>query len=78
MAPPQLTPQTLTQPARDTASDSDLPLWRRNPVSNELYDPAKCLESERPKESNPVNHNNTNTFNTAEPQNFTPKQNISS
>eukprot|EP00965_Chrysotila_dentata_P176933 5843465-Pleurochrysis_carterae.AAC.1 len=69
MAPPQFTPKALTKPARDTASDLDLPLWRRKPASNELYDFAKCLETERPKDSDPVNHNSTNTLNTLDSQN---------
>eukprot|EP00965_Chrysotila_dentata_P129202 4270840-Pleurochrysis_carterae.AAC.1 len=77
MAPPQLTPKTLTQPARGTMSDPDLPLWRKNPVSNEPYDPVKCIETERPKNPDTTNRHNNNTFNTLEPQNQTPKQSIS-
>eukprot|EP00965_Chrysotila_dentata_P016562 548915-Pleurochrysis_carterae.AAC.1 len=78
MAPPQPTPKTLTQPARDTANALDPPLRRKNPISNEPYDPAKCLETEEPKEPGYVTHNNTNTFNTSGPQSEFAHQNRTS
>eukprot|EP00965_Chrysotila_dentata_P061862 2049513-Pleurochrysis_carterae.AAC.1 len=45
MAPSQLTPKTLPQPARDTENAPERVLWRKNPISDESYDPAKCLET---------------------------------
>eukprot|EP00965_Chrysotila_dentata_P218543 6190636-Pleurochrysis_carterae.AAC.1 len=44
MAPPELTPRTQSQPARDTADTPDRNLRRRNSILTELHDPAKFLD----------------------------------
>eukprot|EP00965_Chrysotila_dentata_P180044 5944970-Pleurochrysis_carterae.AAC.1 len=77
MAPPQLSPKTQTQPARDTANAPERMLWHKNPISNEAYDPAKCLESEVPPEWIPGNTLNINTPSTPGEKKSTPKPNLS-
>eukprot|EP00965_Chrysotila_dentata_P050046 1658104-Pleurochrysis_carterae.AAC.3 len=52
-------------------------LWHKNPISNEAYDPAKCLESEVPPEWIPGNTLNNNTPSTPGEQKSTPKPNLS-
>eukprot|EP00965_Chrysotila_dentata_P151664 5012645-Pleurochrysis_carterae.AAC.1 len=77
MAPPQLSPKTLTQPARDTANAPERMLWHMNAVLNEAYDPAKCLESDVAPEWIPGNTLNSNTPSTPGEQNSTPKPSLS-
>eukprot|EP00965_Chrysotila_dentata_P005473 179521-Pleurochrysis_carterae.AAC.2 len=77
MAPPQLSPMTQAQPARDTANAAAHKLWHKNPIRNEAYDPAKCLESEAAPEWIPGNPTNTNTPDTPRENITTPKQSLS-
>eukprot|EP00965_Chrysotila_dentata_P069809 2306127-Pleurochrysis_carterae.AAC.1 len=77
MAPIQLTPKTLTQPARDTANAPERNLWPKNPFLNEPYDTAKCLDLSNVPDPTPVDPINNNTSDPPATLNTTPKQTLS-